>query len=77
LWRRAGTDVVATLPDAKDVQELRGGAAAVWLGLDEPTNTAELTRLLAEVYTMDPAVIAGDVEVAVEKLMQVGLVVAS
>ena len=74
LWRRADTEVVATLPEAEDIQELGGAAAAVWLGLDEPTSTAGLIRLLAEGYAMEPDVIAGDVEVAVAELVLVGLV---
>jgi hypothetical protein len=77
LWRRAGTEVVTTLPETEDIQELGGAAAAVWLGLDEATSAADLIGLLAEVYAIEPDAIAGDVEVAVAELVHVGLVVVT
>jgi hypothetical protein len=77
LWRRADAEVLVTLPEDEEVWRLSGGAAAVWLGLDEPSTAAELSEVLAEVYELPSATIAGDVDTALAELSSMGLVVSA
>ena len=77
LWRRAGTDVLATTPEAAEVWCLAGGAAAVWLGLNEPSTAEELVELLADVYQVAPENIDPDVTSTLERLSEMSLVVPS
>jgi hypothetical protein len=74
LWRRAGTEVLATLPDEAEVKRLGGSAAAVWVLLDEPRSVADLVRELGDAYDVRPEEILEPVAGCVDELVAVGLV---
>jgi len=74
LWRRAGTEVLAALPDGTDVRRLSGSAAAVWALLDDPRSVPEVVRELVAVYEMPAEDVAGPVTGCVDELVHLGLV---
>lgn len=72
LMRRVGSDwLVATR--AVEVTELTGGASAVWALLEEPRTTTALIAELADLFAVDTAVIASEVETCVVDLTDRGL----
>ena len=73
LWRRAGTEVLAALPEGTDFKRLGGSAAAVWLLLDAPRSVPELVREIGEAYDVPPDDIVEPVAGCVDELVRLGL----
>jgi Coenzyme PQQ synthesis protein D (PqqD) len=74
LWRRAGDDVVATLPESDAVRFLTGGAAAVWWALEEPGTPDALVDDLAATFDVGAEAIVLDVRNCLEDLFAMRLV---
>lgn len=74
LWRRAGVDVVAALPESDHVHVLTGGAGAVWWALEEPGTVEALVDDLALSFDVAADALATDVRVCLEDLLAIGLV---
>src|SRR4051794_21080474 len=86
VWRRvdhaayvdSGERVVVLDLDHLDLPPyvFEGSAAAVWACFDGDRTEAEIVSELAEVYQVEPAVVAVDVRQFVDRLRTLGLVVA-
>lgn len=74
LSRRVGTDVLVTVPGQAEVQELSGGAHAVWADLATPRTLSELVDRLATEHDVEPDDIAGEVRACVGRLRILGVV---
>ncbi len=78
LWRRAaGGEVVVLAGEAAEVAVLNPTAAAVWAGCARPATFEDLLARLAQAYGEDPAALAGDLRAALERLCDLGVLVAS
>jgi hypothetical protein len=74
LWRRAGADVVAALPESAEVQRLSGGAGAVWRALEEPGTAKALVDDLAMLFGVASDALMPEVSACLEELVSIGLV---
>jgi hypothetical protein len=74
LSRRVGASVLVTRIDASDVQELSGGASAVWADLATPRTVPALVERLAVAHGTEPGDIAEDVGSCIDMLVNLGVV---
>ena len=73
LFRRAGADVVAALPESDQVQRLSGGASAVWWALEEPGTAKSMVEDLTSFGVASDA-LEPEVSACLEELVTIGLV---
>jgi hypothetical protein len=74
LWRRAGSEILAALPDESEIRRLGGSAAAIWVLLDAPRTVDELVGELGAAYDVPPEDIVNPVAGCVDELASLGLV---
>jgi hypothetical protein len=73
-WRRVGGDILLAPPGQVGFDHLSGTAAVVWLVLETPSTRDELLNTLAELYSIRPDDIAGDVDALLEDLHKRGVI---
>ena len=74
LFRRAGADVVAALPESDQVQRLSGGASAVLWALEEPGTAKALVDALAMSFDVASDTLEPEVSACLDELVSIGLV---
>ena len=76
LWRRTGDQVLIRRRGDDDLVVLAGTGVALWAALAEPTTIEALIRRLAVEHDATPEVVGPDVEGAVARLVEQGVVIA-
>ena len=71
-WRRVGDEVLLVRPGRRDIDSLRGAAAAVWLLLERPSTLQEL-REAAVLTGADPLAFDAHVREAEVALRSLGV----
>jgi len=74
LSRRVGDGVLLASTSDPSFEHLSLTGAAVWAALEEGSTVEEVARTVAPGFGVEPAVVEGDVEALVHKLVEMGFV---
>jgi hypothetical protein len=72
LFRTVGDEIILAADGRSNFDVLGGGAAAVWLALEEPMNEADLVARLADAVGVDRGAIEHDVRAVLGELVRRG-----
>jgi hypothetical protein len=74
LWRRLDAGLLVLPLDADEPMLLDGVAPVIWDLLDEPVTIDDAVSVLAEVYSVDAAIVEHDLREFLEPRYQLGAV---
>lgn len=74
LVREVDRELLLLDTDSSHVHQLNETASFVWHRVEEVGSVEEISALLAEAYSVDPAMLADDVAQVLRRLVELGLV---